>query len=208
MWWNPELDPLPSYGNTSMVFGNCGNSIAPLAAGPQRDEIVDLLCFLEDLPLEAFRRLIPWNWETWPEYTEALRSQPTTVHVAGYLGHLALRTYVLGPAAWERAATTEEIERMCSVLDDGLAAGALGLSVNLFDRDRTLRLVPGFFATDDEFRKLFAVVARHRPATVQLITRFNDPEASLADGERFGRLVREARRAGAVAGDAVQCSRR
>ena len=55
MWWNPHLDPLPAYGNTSMVFGNCGNSIAPLA-GVQRDEIVDLLCFLEDLPLQAFHQ--------------------------------------------------------------------------------------------------------------------------------------------------------
>ena len=190
MWWNPELDPLPSYGNTSAVFGNCGNSIAPLAAGTQRDEIVDLLCFLEDLPLEAFRQLVPWTWETWPEYTEALRTQPTTVHVSGYLGHLALRTYVMGAAAWERAATAAEIDRMCVVLDDGLATGALGLSVNCFDRDRTLRYVPGFFATDDEFLALFRVVARHRPATVQMITRFNDPEGALVDGRRFGDLVR------------------
>ena len=58
MWWDADLDPLPASGNTSMVFGNCGNSIAPLA-GDQRDEIVDLLCFLEDLPLEAFERLVP-----------------------------------------------------------------------------------------------------------------------------------------------------
>ncbi len=95
MWWNPALDPLPSYGNTSMVFGNCGNSIAPLA-GEQRDEIVDLLCFLEDLPLEAFRREVPWTWEDWPEYATALAGQPTTVNVGGYLGHLSLRTYVMG----------------------------------------------------------------------------------------------------------------
>ena len=52
------------------VFGNCGNSIAPLA-GAQRDEIVDLLCFLEDLPLQAFRQEIPWTWEDWPQYARA-----------------------------------------------------------------------------------------------------------------------------------------
>src|ERR1700675_1914314 len=62
MWWTPELDPLPSYGNTSLVFGNCGNSIAPLA-GAQRDEIVDLLCFLAHLPLAAIRREVPCAWE-------------------------------------------------------------------------------------------------------------------------------------------------
>ena len=189
MWWNPELDPLPAYGNTSLVFGNCGNSIAPLAAGPQRDEIVDLLCFLEDLPLAAFQREIPWNWETWPEYMESLRSCPTSVHVSGYLGHLALRTYVMGPAAWERSATPAEIEQMCTVLDEGLAAGALGLSINHFDRDRSLRLVPGFFADDAEYRALFETVAKHPPATVQMILRFNDTADSIADARRFASLL-------------------
>src|SRR5207245_713543 len=192
MWWNPALDPLPSYGNTAMVFGNCGNSIAPLA-GAQRDEVVDLLCFLEDLPLEAFHREIPWGWERWPEYAQALAGQPTTVHVGGYLGHLALRTFVMGPDAWQRPATAHEVAYMAAILDEGLRAGAMGLSVNHFDRDRTLRLVPGFFADDDEYRTLFSVVARHAPATVQVITRFNDPEHDIEDAERFGRLCREAR---------------
>jgi N-acyl-D-amino-acid deacylase len=191
MWWNPDLDPLPASGNTSMVFGNCGNSIAPLA-GPQRDEIVDLLCFLEDLPPEAFRQEIPWTWEDWPQYARALAGQPTSVHLGGYLGHLSLRTYVMGADAWARPATGEEIERMCRVLDDGLRAGAVGLSVNHFDKDRTLRLVPGYLASDEEYLDLFRVVARHRPATVQLITRFNERGNDIADGERFGRLLREA----------------
>jgi N-acyl-D-amino-acid deacylase len=191
MWWNPQLDPLPAYGNTSMVFGNCGNSIAPLA-GAQRDEIVDLLCFLEDLPLEAFHAEIPWTWTEWPEYAAALAGQPTTVHLGGYLGHLSLRTYVMGPDAWERAATTDEVARMATALDAGLRAGAVGLSLNHFDKDRRLRLVPGFFADDHEFRTLFAVVAKHRPATVQMITRFNDPEHDIEDAERFARLVQEA----------------
>jgi N-acyl-D-amino-acid deacylase len=191
MWWNPTLDPLPSQGNTSMVFGNCGNSIAPLA-GAQRDEIVDLLCFLEDLPLDAFHQEIPWTWEGWPEYARALADQPTTVNFGGYLGHLALRTFVMGADAWERAATTDETARMAAMLDDGLRAGAMGLSVNHFDKDRTLRPVPGFFAGDDEYRALFEVVARHRPATVQMITRFNDPDHDVEDAERFGRLCRDA----------------
>ena len=191
MWWNPSLDPLPAYGNTSLVFGNCGNSIAPLAGG-QRDEIVDLLCFLEDLPLEAFQREVPWSWEGWPEYARALEGQPTTVHVGGYVGHLALRTFVMGHAAWQRAAEADEVDRMCTMLGDALRAGAIGLSLNHFDRDRTLRPVPGFFADDAEYLALFRTVARHRPATVQVITRFNDRTHDVADAERFGRLCRAA----------------
>lgn len=191
MWWGPELDPLPAQGNTTLVFGNCGNSIAP-TRGAQRAEVVDLLCFLEDLPVAAFEQELLWNWETWAEYRRSIDTQATSVNIGGYLGHLSLRSFVMGPDAWTREATAAEIEQMCAELDAGLTAGAMGLSVNHFDRDRTLRLVPGYFAADDEFRALFAVVARHAPATVQIITRFNDPEGELADARRFGDLCREA----------------
>ena len=191
MWWDPDLDPLPAQGNTSLVFGNCGNSIAPLA-GAQRDEVVDLLCFLEDLPTEAFRRELPWSWEDWPSYARAIAGQPTAVHVGGYIGHVALRTYVMGADAWQRAATAEEIRRMAVALDESLAAGAMGLSINHFDRDRTLRPLPGFFAEDAEFEALLAVLAQHPPATMQIITRFNDREHDVADAERFARLAKAA----------------
>lgn len=191
MFWSPDLDPLPAYGNTTLVFGNCGNSIAP-TRGAQRDEVVDLLCFLEDLPVAAFEQEIPWGWETWGEYRKVFEQQPTSVNLAGYLGHLSLRSFVMGDAAWKREATTDEIEQMCQILDEGLTAGALGMSVNHFDKDRTLRLVPGYFAADDEFRALLAVVARHAPATVQIITRFNEPGNDEVDAERFARLCQEA----------------
>ncbi len=187
MWWNPGLDPLPAYGNTSLVFGYCGNSLAPLA-GAQRDEILDLLGFLEDLPVEALATLPSWTWERWPEYMAAIAGRPTAVSVGGYLGHLSLRTYVMGGAAWERAATADEVATMAALLDEGLRHGALGLSINHFDRDRSLRLVPGYFADDAEFSALFAVLARHPGRTMQVITRFNDDEQSLVDTERFARL--------------------
>src|SRR5947209_1719263 len=80
--------------------------------------------------------------------------------------------YVMGADAWTRAATPDEIHEMAARLDAALRAGAMGLSVNHFDKDRALRPVPGYFAGDDEYRALFLVVARHRPATVQMITRF------------------------------------
>ena len=124
----PTLDPLPSYGNTSMVFGNCGNSIAPLA-GPQRDEIVDLLCFLEDLPLEAFQRRGAVDLGDVAASTPTPSTgQPTTVHVGGYLGHLALRTYVMGADAWSARPppTRSRAWRTCSTT--AWPAGALGLS--------------------------------------------------------------------------------
>lgn len=190
MWWDPSLDPLPSYGVTSAVFGNCGVSMAP-SAGGQREDLVALFCFLEDLPKVAFDRHVPWAWETWPEYWDAARGHATSVNTAGYLGHLSLRTYVMGPEAWERAATPAEVQRMTALADAALDAGALGLSTNLFDRDRIQRPVPTCLADDEELGALLDVVGRRRGATLQVITRFDDPDPAhfRADIERFARLA-------------------
>ena len=189
MWWDPSFDPLPSYGVTTTVFGNCGMSMAPLA-GPQRDEVVDLFCFLEDLPLVAFEEDVPWTWATWPEYRTALDAQPTAANIAGYVGHISLRTFVMGDSAWERPATPAERTAMAQALDEALAAGALGLSTNGFDLDRTLRLVPSRHAGDDEYAALFDVLAAHPGTTFQAITRFNEPEHNFDDVQRFADLAR------------------
>ncbi|MCY3889283.1 MAG: amidohydrolase family protein [bacterium] len=189
MWWDPSFDPLPSYGVTTTVFENCGMSMAPLA-GPQRDEVVDLFCFLEDLPLVAFEKEVPWTWATWPEYRIALDTQPTAANIAGYVGHISLRTFVMGDAAWERPAAPAERTAMAQALDEALAAGALGLSTNGFDLDRTLRLVPSRHAGDDEYEALFDVLAAHPGTTFQAITRFNEPEHNFDDVQRFADLAR------------------
>ncbi|MGA4541753.1 N-acyl-D-amino-acid deacylase family protein [Uniformispora flossi] len=190
MWWNPDLDPLPAYGVTTVVMGNCGMSVAPLSA-EARGPVLDLFCFLEDLPLSAFHQDVPWNWERWPEYRTAVQGQATSVNVAGFVGHLTLRTTVMGgDAAWSREATAAEIARMAELLDEALGHGAIGLSTNLFDKDRYLRLVPTRLAADEEFAELVAVLARHTGATLQMITRFNDPENVAADVERLAAICR------------------
>ena len=190
MWWDPSLAPLPSYGVTSVVYGNCGMSVAPLT-GSQKDDVVDLFCFLEDLPLDVLHSEVPWDrWSSWPSYAEALAGQPTAANVAGYVGHISLRTWVMGAAAWERAATDAEIDEMAAVLDAALHAGAAGLSTNLFDRDRHQRDVPSKLATDTEFEALFDVLGRHGGATFQCITMFNDPELMIADVRRFAAIAK------------------
>jgi N-acyl-D-aspartate/D-glutamate deacylase len=189
MWWDPGLSPLPSYGVTTVVWGNCGMSVAPLQ-GAQKDDVVDLFCFLEDLPPEVFQQEIPWDkWSDWPSYAEALTDQPTAANVAGYVGHISLRTWVMGEAAWEREATPEEIAQMARVLDASLAAGAAGMSTNCFDRDKRQRDVPSRLANDAEFDALFQVLGAHSGATFQCITMFNDADAMIADARRFARLA-------------------
>ena len=164
MWWNPDLDPLPAYGNTTAVFGYCGNSIAPLA-GAQRDEIVDLLCFLEDLPLEAFEREVPWTWERWPEYATAHRraaDERATSAATSVTSRCAPTSWATPRGSAPRPTTRSQ--RMCALLDEALRHGALGLSVNHFDKDRQLRLVPGFFADRRRVRPRCSRCSRATPA--------------------------------------------
>jgi N-acyl-D-amino-acid deacylase len=170
MFWDPTLDPLPVYGITTIVMGNCGLGIAPVS--PEvRDDIVDLLCFIEELPPVLSDISVPWGWASWSEYAECAREQATAVQPFAYTAHNALRASVMGHEAWERAATTEEVTAMAVLLDDALGAGALGMSSNWFDTDRQRRLVPSRLSDAHELDALLDVVARHRRATFQVIAR-------------------------------------
>ena len=116
--------------------------------------------FIEDIPVDAFAAGIPWNWESYAEWRDALRAHGTAVHVAPLLGHSNLRVYVMGDEAWDRGARPEERDRMAAVLADSLAAGALGLSTSFIDQDRHGHAVPSRAADDDELRALIEVLGR------------------------------------------------
>lgn len=170
MFWDPSLDPLPVYGVTTIVMGNCGLGIAPVA--PEvRDDVVDLLCFIEELPSMLADSFVPWGWTTWGEYAGAAREVPTAVQGFAYTAHSALRAAVMGHDAWERAATPAEVTEMARALDDALRAGSLGMSSNWFDTDRQRRLVPSRLSDGPELDALLDVIARHRGATFQVIAR-------------------------------------
>ncbi|HXY91610.1 MAG TPA: amidohydrolase family protein, partial [Acidimicrobiia bacterium] len=170
MFWDPTLDPLPVYGVTTIVMGNCGLGIAPVAADV-RDDIVDLLCFIEELPPVLAASYVPWGWTSWAEYAERARDTATAVQPFAYTAHNALRAAVMGRSAWERPAAPTEVHRMAELLDDALRAGSLGLSSNWFDTDRRRQLVPSRLSDEGEVETLLDVVARHRGATFQVIAR-------------------------------------
>jgi N-acyl-D-amino-acid deacylase len=187
MWWDPSCDPLPSYGSTTVIMGNCGLTVAPLS-GATRDSIVDLFCFIEDLPLHAFRNAIPWTWETWRQYRAAVDASPAALNVGVFVGHQSLRTFVMGDDAWTRPATEAERHQLAALLDDALTAGGLGLSTTFMDTDRNNRDVPSRVADDAEFGALLDVVARHPGATFQFVPRFMQPERFLGDYDRMAAL--------------------
>ena len=197
MWWQPDLDPLPGYGATTMIMGNCGFSMAPLHASQQaRDEVMGIFSFFEDIPIGPFQKNVPWDWNKWSEYRASFeRNVNVPLNYASYVGHIPLRLAAMGLDAWERAATPEEIATMAELLDDALAAGALGLSDNMHDHDGTDRAVPSLLACDDEFTALFDIMDRYPATCYQVIVdtfmRMNGP-ANLKRLEKLlsGRKIR------------------
>ena len=127
--WDAGLSPSPSLGVTTAVIGNCGFTIAPCRAA-DRDLVMRNLTQVEGMSLEVLRQGIRWDFESIPDYLDMLERRGAALNVAVFAGHSAIRTYVMGEAATERAATEEEITRMQAVVRQAMDAGAVGFSTS------------------------------------------------------------------------------
>ncbi len=126
--WDPIATSSCWHGITTVIPGNCGLTLAPCR--PQdRENILGSFVRVEAMPLQVLRDAVSWEWETFPEYLNHLDGR-LGVNVASLVGHCALRQYVMGEEACERAATPDEIERMKKILKESVLAGAIGFSTN------------------------------------------------------------------------------
>jgi len=191
MWWQPELDPLPGYGATTVVIGNCGFGTAPTSDDPAAQrEMVKIFAFFEDMPVQPFFDTVAWDWRSWSEYWRSLGEKVRTpINVAAYVGHIPLRLAAMGMEAWDRAARPDEIRAMARLLDDAMQAGALGLSTNLGDYDIQHRPVPSMKADDSEFEALLAVLGDYPGATVQIALDVFITKTAPEQVDRFSRLI-------------------
>ena len=194
VWWSPNLDPLPGYGGTTSINGNCGFSLAPAPqAEEDRQNVIDIFNFFEDIPEEPMRAIVPWDWRKWSEYKASMqRNVRLPLNFAAFCGHIPMRLCVMGQDAWKRAATASEIAEMCALLDDALAAGAMGLSSNWLDWDKYDRPLPSQLADDPEFEALLTVLARYPNATFQVIVDYFMRMSGNDIVERMGRIAKKA----------------
>jgi N-acyl-D-aspartate/D-glutamate deacylase len=150
--WDTELAPSSWHGVTTLVMGNCGVGFAP--AQPDRhDWLIGLMEGVEDIPGTALAEGIEWEWETFPEYLDALEKRRWTVDVGTQVPHAAVRAYVMGErGARNEAATAEDIAAMRAIVLEAIHAGALGFSTSrtMGHRASDGELVPGTFAAEDE----------------------------------------------------------
>lgn len=150
--WDPEMAPSSWHGVTTVVMGNCGVGFAP--AKPDKHQwLIGLMEGVEDIPGTALAEGMSWDWESFPEYLDALEKLPRTVDVGTHVPHGAVRAYVMG----ERGAANEEptdsdIAEMSAIVEEGLRAGALGFSTSRTVLHKSVdgELVPGTTATQDE----------------------------------------------------------
>src|SRR3989454_9879846 len=127
--WDPDLTPSCWHGVTTVIMGNCGFGIAPTRP-EHRSTIARTLENVEGMSVEALEAGIPWSFESFPEYLDAVESAPTRLNTAAMIGHTPLRLYVLGDEATERPAKDEEVDRMRAIVAEALAAGALGFATS------------------------------------------------------------------------------
>src|SRR5262245_6756335 len=161
VFWDPALRPSSSHGVTTVVAGNCGFTIAPTR--PEHHEIIArTLENVEDMDGASLAAGIPWDFETYPEYVQSIRRRGTVLNFTTYIGHTALRLYVMGDAAYERTATAEEVERMCEIVREAIDTGAAGFSTSFAYTHRGIdgKPVPSRFADRNEAEALFLAAGR------------------------------------------------
>ncbi|HEU4371791.1 MAG TPA: amidohydrolase family protein [Methylomirabilota bacterium] len=159
VFWDPLGTCSCWHGVTSVVMGNCGFSLAPCA---EKDKhlVVRNLERAEDISAEAMAAGIEWQWTTFPEFLDTLGRLPKGINYSGYLGHSALRTYVMGERAFDEAATEDDLRAMERELGDAIRAGAMGFTTSRSPIHETPdgRPVASRLAGWDEVRRLVGVM--------------------------------------------------
>lgn len=168
--WDSQLAPSFWHGVTSIVMGNCGVGFAPVRPG-ERDWLIGLMEGVEDIPGTALADGIQWEWESFPEYMQALARRRHALNMGALLPHGALRAYVMGDrGARNQAAGADDIREMARLVGEAQQAGAFGVSTSrtLVHRAVDGERVPGTFAALDELEALCAAVAASGHGLVQV----------------------------------------
>ena len=176
--WDPDLTPVSWHGVTTALMGNCGVTFAPCKPA-DKELLAGMMETVEDIPREAILSGLPWNWEGYGGYLDAIDGTNPGINIAGLVGHCAVRFYVMGERAVEEQATPEEKQRMAEIVGQSIDDGAYGFSTNRFVQHVLPdgRSIPGTFAEKGELIEIAKVVAPRR-ALMQNVLNFEEREFS------------------------------
>lgn len=161
--WDPLLETSAAHGVTTALMGNCGVGFAPVQE-QERPWAIMLMEGVEDIPARVLEAGIPWQWESFPEYLEALAAQWRTIDVGAQIPHAPLRVFTMGERGidYNEHPTDDEMERMADLTAEAVQAGALGISTSRSRNHRASdgRNIPTFSASDRELLGLAAALRR------------------------------------------------
>ncbi len=169
LFWDPNASPSPLHGVTTVLGGNCGFSLAPLAP-EHADYISRMMARVEGMPLAALRAGLPWDWRSFGEWLGHLEGR-IAVNAGFLVGHSTLRRSVMGERAVGGQATPGDLDAMEAALHAALEEGALGFSTSQVHthNDGDGQPVPSRAAAREEMERLAAAVRPHEGTTVELI---------------------------------------
>ncbi len=183
--WDGLATPSIEHGITTVVIGNCSLSLAPIQDRAAADKIVSMFGVIEDIKKKTFDEAVPFTWRSFPEYLDHIRPK-LGINVGALIGHSAIRLYVMGAASQERAATPGEIAQMCELVEESMAAGALGISSSYVDIDENGKPVPSRFADIDEKIALAQAMAKSGRGIWQIVPYFPDLNRELDNIRELG----------------------
>lgn len=180
--WDTHMQPSSWHGVTTVVMGNCGVGFAPCRP-EDHDRLIRLMEGVEDIPFPVLTQGLPWNWESYPDYLDALEQRRFDVDIGSQLPHAALRVYVMGERGANREPATEaDIHAMAAIAKRAAEAGALGFSTSRTLNHRTSdgQPTPTLTAGEDELTGIALGLAAAGKGVLQVVSDFADPAEELA----------------------------
>ena len=174
--WDPYLRPSTYHGVTTVVMGNCGVGFSPCKPD-QRDWLIGLMEGVEDIPGTALHEGIDWEWESFPEYLDALEKKPLAIDVGTQIPHGAVRAYVMGERGINHEeASQEEIDAMKEIVQEAIKAGAYGFSTSRTEKHNDVNgnLTPSITAHKNELVEIAKSLGEINQGVLQGISDFYD----------------------------------
>ena len=195
--WCSRITPSSWNGVTTTLFGNCGVGFAPCQPS-QRDMLVKLMEGVEDIPEVVLTEGLPWNWQSFPDFLDALAARQYDIDIATQVPHAALRVFVMGQRGADREPATEQDRaEMARLASEGIKAGALGFSTSRTLNHKTLdgRAIPSLNAAEAELAAIAGALHDIGKGWMQVISDFDEVEGEFA---MLRRLVASAKRPMAI----------